>query len=529
MKQPVQAISRVVPQGQWWGRIKTALAILMILVFVFYGYLAMQGSKTLLSSMGSDTALTESVRLQELAEANVAVDKMPKTMASVSPTWMTLMASVTSSRYTYSADSLWKTEMYYVAMPSSHKIILSAHMALGGLCMVLGAFQFWPAFRRKRPLLHRRMGMVYAVSAQIAMLFAMTYLLLTPVANIYSTLVFAVGLWVLAISVTFSLWMSIYHIMRREVAQHQAWMAMNFGFLLTAPLLRYDWALLGLAMPSLSQAEANFSAMVFLIPQSFLMGYALLCMNRAQQKDRRVAQSLPITARMRKWFPVWGSVSLLMLLGAASGTLQYYWLTPGMAASEFAQKLVPAGVVALDTQLMASATVARALFTVTSLLIFAMAACLLFVVFRHEQQSAHQQTRTKTLGLIMAMAGVINAVIQFRWGYALGAPSYTQLSGGTFYVLNALILLPFSIALAWAAVTDRQALLREWAIFTALAAMAAPSFFGALVLLNIIGIPAVYVASGHGYMLAASSGSIALLLGFAYSAYGLATREKVPA
>jgi len=247
------------------------------------------------------------------------------------------------------------------------------------------------------------------------------------------------------------------------------------------------------------------------------------------QKDRREAQTLPVTARMRQWFPLWSPVVLLMLLGGAVSTVRYFWLTPGMAASALAQELVPAGVVALDTQLLAPAVLARALFTLSALLVFAAAAGFLFAAFRTEHTEARQQARMKTLGLVMAVAGVINALVQLHWGYALGAPGHARLSGGTFYVLNGLVLLPFAIASGWAALNGRQALLREWAIFTALAAMATPSFYSSLVMLKLVGIPAVYVAAGHGYMLAASSGSIALLLGFGYSAYGSATRAKVPA
>lgn len=63
----------------------------------------------------------------------------------------------------------------------------------------------------------------------------------TPVAQIYDQFVFAAGLWALAIGVSVTLWVAMFHLWHKRIAQHQAYMALNFGLLLTAPLLRMGW------------------------------------------------------------------------------------------------------------------------------------------------------------------------------------------------------------------------------------------------------------------------------------------------
>lgn len=513
----------------WRERIQSLVVVLLIMVVSIYGLLAIQTGKTLLdmdyAHSGQSVAAMEKVRA--VAEAGGKVESLPQT-AVVAPLWIRAMAAVTSDTYSYSARSVWDTAIVYAQMPDWHRTLLSCHMVLGGLAMLVGGVQFWPAFRRRLPRLHRRLGLFYAVTVQVSMLFSMAYLVVTPVDLIFSKLVFYVGLWLLAITVTMSLWLSIYHILRREIAQHQVWMALNFGLLLTAPLLRYDWVLIGRLIPGISQYAGNLSVMVFLIPQSFLTGYLILCFTRRRQKDRPQLPALAIADRTLQLKPLWFPVALLMMAGLAWLTLDHYWFSPGLAGSELAQKLVPAGVVALDSQVVVAQMGLRAAFVMAVLATLIEAAVFLSLAFV-KTASQLQQAALRRTTIAMALPALVAALIQLLWGWQSGVPGDAVLSGGTFYCLNGLVLGGFALAALAAALKGRISLVKEWGVMTILALMAAPLFYSNLQILDLLAVPPRFIDGGHVYMLAASGGSIMLMLGFVYVAYGQATREKFAA
>lgn len=187
------------------------------------------------------------------------------------------MSKVTSDQHSYGTDSYFTYSMYhYAEMPIKNMVVLSFHNVMGGICMLFGALQFWLAFRHRYPPWHRGFGALYMVTAQLAMIAAAIYLTITPVQTFYDSFSFYVGLWILVIIVTISLWLSIYHLKRKEYAQHQAYMAINFGALLTAPILRYNWVLGGILFPDVGFNTSNYLGAGILLPQCFVMGYLLL-------------------------------------------------------------------------------------------------------------------------------------------------------------------------------------------------------------------------------------------------------------
>lgn len=505
-------------------RLQAAVVLLLIAALGIYGLSAIEAGGTVLGYSADAQRLAELREIQQVAAAGGDVAALPQT-AEVAPAWIRAMAAITSDAYSYEPGSVWDTSIYYAVMPDWHRTLLSSHMILGGLAMLVGGFQFWPAFRRRAPRLHRRLGYFYVATVQVSMLFSMAYLLLTPVANIYSELIFYVGLWLLAITVTLSLWLSVYHVMRREIAQHQVWMALNFGLLLTAPLLRYDWILIGKLLPEISQYAGNLSVMVFLIPQSFLTGYLLLCLTRARQKDRAKVPSLPVADRMLALRPLWLPVAMLVLAAAAWLTVNHYWLAPGLVSSPLAQQLVPAGVVAIDTHVVVGQAGVRAAFVLAMLAALVAAALFLARAFVREATMATPAPVRKT-AVMLALPALAAALIQMRWGYQYGLPGAATASGGTVYLLNGLVLAGFAAALLAATWRGRLSLVREWGVMTTVALLATPLFYANLQVLAIFGAEPRYIANGHIYMLAAAGGSLALLFAFAYVAYGEASREK---
>lgn len=495
---------------------------------MFYGYLAIDSGKYVLHLMNQpqEQAVASSIELQQQADEGVLVHKSAK--GQESPLWINLMAYTNSSQYTYGSGSVWDIAIYYAQMSNTHKVILSTHMILAGFSMFIGSFQFIPSLRKKYLKLHRNMGKAYVLSTQTAMIFAAVYLVITPVEHIYSTLVFYVGLCVLAVTVTLSLWISMYHLYRREIAQHQVWMALNFGLMLTAPFLRYDWMLLGTIFPSLSQAETNLSVMVFLIPQSILVGYIIFCLSRSKQKYRLVQQQLPFLTTVRKLLPYWGmGVSAFMLI--TIGIIVHHFLIyPSMFYSEIAQVMVPKGVLLVEYQALMSSMSLRWGFAISASVGLIVAIPFMFTAFKHEVISDQNQIKILRYSLLIAIATLINGFIQAYWGYFIGAPNYTAISGGTFYMMNGLISLSFGALLIRSVVLKDIALSLEWSVFAILSLLATPFFYLSIRFFSWMSIPQHYIDGGHAYMLAAISGSTLLSIGIIYAAYGLATRRKIP-
>lgn len=526
MSNPIHPLAQAVARPDWPARLRGALALALVLVFAFYGFLAIQEALVTRHFMAADNHAAM-LALQQAADAGTDVRASGQLAAAGMPLWMDLMAAATRDSYSYGADSLFQTAVYYTQMPVLNKVVLSFHMFLGGLCMVLGGSQFWPAFRRRFPRIHRAFGMVFVVTAQAAMVLSMTYLLRTDPADTYGQLVFHVGLWVLAVGVTLSLWMAMWHVWKRQFAQHQAWMGLAYGFLLTAPLLRYDWILLGMLFPGASMNEANYAGMMLLIPQSFLFGYALVCLNRWRAAPRAGLQPLPLGDAVRAALPRWWPLLAALCLALAALTLHYYVFTPGMAGAPWAQALVPRGVILNELRVYTAQPVVTALFALLVAGVLGLAPFFIRQAFRHPQGTADLLPLLRRQALWLAGLGAAASGLALVLAADIGAPSHATLSGGTLYALTGLAGLAFSLLLAQAAWRQRLALVKEWGLFTVLTLASAPLFYVVLAALGAIGLPPQYIATGHAYLLAAGFVPGFLLFGFIYAIYGSASRERV--
>ena len=492
-----------------------------------YALLALDSSRSIFHFMSDPQSVAKTEGIQRAADAGLDVVNTPEGRQYL-PLWIRIMGRLTDSRFAYDSDSLAGTEIYYASMPSSHQLVLGFHMFLGGLCMLLGGSQFWPGFRRKYPALHRRFGMIFVVAAQAAMIMAVTYLVITGVANTYAQLTFHVGLWFLAAVVSLSLWLAIYHVKRRQIAQHLGWMAMAYGLLLSAPLTRYDWVAIGLLFPQTSFNEANYGMMGVLIAQCVMSAYLLLCVSRRWSRVRATPQPMPWADRVRAALPRWLPWLSLFLLAIAATVIYYYLLTPGMAQSPLALRMIPAGVLANEGRVLEAALLERACYAVLTVGVMLLAPFFLRRAFRQPVRATALPGGLRLMGLILAVASGLAALIQFHWAWGLGGPSHATLAGGTFYFIVASIELMFAVLLVIAVLRQRLALVKEWGVFAIIAATLAPSFYWVLSLLDLIGIPTHYLAAGHGYGLATGLAStVGLLPGFVYAVYGSASRERV--
>lgn len=189
----------------------------------------------------------------------------------IQPSYGRLLAYLVSNAFAYGEGSgMISLRPHWMSMPEAHKIYLGIHTVLGGICLIIGPFQFLPSLRRQRPTLHRRLGKVYVYLGMISMVFAVAYLIVTPMDKIFGGAPFALGLWGIAALSTYSFVAGIVHATRNEMWEHRALMMLNFCTLLIAPMLRVWWIVLGRLFPDLNQADVHVAILMFLGAQSIV-------------------------------------------------------------------------------------------------------------------------------------------------------------------------------------------------------------------------------------------------------------------
>lgn len=494
------------------SRARTIAYMVFMLAVAFYGLLALQTGQHNLPAWNDPSRAADIASARAKGDADVAVEALSATETRAYPAWVNLMGRVSSSRYTYGSDGISDIGQYYATMPAAQKTILSTHMALGGICIILGLFQFWPAFRKRQRRAHRLMGAAYVVAALAAMTLSSLHLLHAGVANTYQGFVFYVGLWLMVAGVVGSVLAAGYFIWRRDIALHLGWQAVGFGFLLTAPVQRYDWMLLGHFFPGLSQGTANGVVNVALFWQCLLLGYLLFAWNRAESARRAAPQPVLAGPADRIVRAVVAGVAAL----AAVGTLLHYGLAPGLAQWPAAQGLVPASLMAADS----------ALFTGVLPGLFALA---LVVTIGGALWLALLNADAARVRIATYAGALIAGSIQMTWGWQLGGPSTATFSGGTFYLLSGFSLTGFALLAAGAQARGRDGLRQEWTGFVLAFALAPMLLLWQLSSLRWSGlVPVEYALRGHAYMLAGAGAlMLSLLGGFVAAMRGRETATRV--
>ena len=472
---------------------------------------------------GSEQILEQRHQTNKAADTDHSDDPALNQAWQHSGVWLYAMSKVTSDQHSYGTDSYFTYSMYhYAEMPIKNMVVLSFHNVMGGICMLFGALQFWPAFRHRYPRWHRGFGALYMVTAQLAMIAAAIYLTITPVQTIYDSFSFYVGLWILVIIVTISLWLSIYHLKRKEYAQHQAYMAINFGALLTAPILRYNWVLGGILFPDVSFNTSNYWGAGILLPQCFVMGYLLLCLSRSFQKDRpfSLVAAQQIISKTRSLI-VSGLIGILLLCLLTN--IYYLSITPDLSLFSNAERYIPLGLIEVYNQAVLQHEGLRYWFIVASIGLIGVGICFINASFLKNEVN---HSRVRLLAIWLILFGLILGTILMIWAKYMGAPSITTLSGGTHMGLFAVLNFLFVALLAYAVIQNKPYLIREWGLFLILCSVSLPMSYLILHFLMLLPIPEIFIQQGHVYRLAADAGPILLVFGLFYAAYSQATLSK---
>lgn len=511
----------------WRTWLLRAFALAGVLALLLYGLAAVDAGIVNYRAAGNAEIAAQRLALQQAAEAGQLTDT-PARIAEHSSVLLGLLSHISSPTYTFGKQGLSEPLLHYATMPRDNAIVLSMHNVLGGVCMLFGALQFWPAFRRRFPLWHRSFGAIYLLAAQAAMIASMVYLARTPVAQIYDHLTFYFGLWSLAIGVTFTLWMAVHAMWRRQIAQHQAWMSLNYGMLLTAPIQRFGWLALGHFSPGLRQLEANYAVTGALVPLCVLIGYGLFTVNRWTQADRSPAAQQKVTAPFASHRGLSRAMAWLALpvLGAAVlTTLTHLVWAPGLTQVAHAPEWIPAGVIAMEDAAIAAQPLLRWTLAAATVLGLLAGARLVWAQWARPARAPSHPSLGASAWLLAACAAVVG-LVQMRWGWQMGMPSFATLAGGTLYLFGGACTLLFAAMTSWALAHGRTAWAKEWSVFLLAFLLAIPSFYWLLPLFGHMGAEPQYVQAGHVFRMAAITQWLWLTPAFVLAAYGDATHGK---
>ncbi|MEV6019054.1 MULTISPECIES: DUF2306 domain-containing protein [unclassified Streptomyces] len=190
-----------------------------------------------------------------------------------------ILAHVVSPRYV--ADAL-ATRIG----PYRHSLVpMIVHSVLGGVLMLLGPAQVLTAVRR-RVRLHRALGVVFAVTVYASMAGAGLYLARTAPEDAFSGAAFWIVLATILVGTVMSVTFGVLAAVGGFPDLHQRWMLLCYAFLMTAPLLRFEWGGLPMLLPGLSMAEINQLATMHL---GSVVAFGALIASRSLDRREKVA------------------------------------------------------------------------------------------------------------------------------------------------------------------------------------------------------------------------------------------------
>lgn len=222
--------------------------------------------------------------------------------------WDRTFAAVVDHSEAYGPDSIHAVSGDEYA---DNRLTMLFHTTTGGIAIVLFAAQFSARLRRNLAR-HRLIGRVAAGLALVGMAGAAAYLVAVGPDDTYDGPAFHVQLWALAFGTATGTVLGVAAARRRQIAQHQALMAYAFALLLTAPLLRVGYLVLGNAWPDTTQLETNLAGAAFL---STWAPFGAFLAARAQDRRRRRDPAIPALPGRRL------DLAVLVLAAAAAPAL----------------------------------------------------------------------------------------------------------------------------------------------------------------------------------------------------------------
>lgn len=126
----------------------------------------------------------------------------------------------------------------------AHLASMVSHTLTGALLLCLGPYLLWSRPRR-RTRSHVVAGRLYVATALASTTGALVFLANEPLESAFTGPVFALGLWAMFFGTVTSALLGWVCAIRHRIRLHVLWVCLNYGFLMSAPLLRMEWGLFG--------------------------------------------------------------------------------------------------------------------------------------------------------------------------------------------------------------------------------------------------------------------------------------------
>lgn len=206
---------------------------------------------------------------------------------------------------------------------AEHRWTMLVHTTLGAVSLGL-ALALTATARRRRWVAHRRLGRLFWWTVAGSMSAAIVFLLLAPPEHFVGARAFRLQLWELAAGTLGAAHFARRAGRRRDVRSHRWWALLTFAFLLTAPLLRLLWTVLGPVFPAhdmLTNLEVGSVLLAVVAPAGAGTAY--------------LATQQPSPAPHTRPAPPRAACAVLTMLGATGLALivRAYAELPGAAAA----------------------------------------------------------------------------------------------------------------------------------------------------------------------------------------------------
>lgn len=192
---------------------------------------------------------------------------------------------------------------------------MSSHALLGGVVVLLGMLQFVPYLRRVKPRVHRTLGKVLALCMTIICLSALHFLAVTRPSEILAGQSFYFILLALAGLALGLISQAVLAVKSGDYRSHMVWMGLAFCAFLTAPLLRFNYLIVGALDPQVLNRLVINSVPVVLT-QAFVLWMLWLTWVGDKDLPRR-AKGVNLLTLPAVWAKglAWASAGSLLALG----------------------------------------------------------------------------------------------------------------------------------------------------------------------------------------------------------------------
>ncbi|MBI5924593.1 MAG: DUF2306 domain-containing protein [Aquabacterium sp.] len=500
--------------------LSTLYVVLIALIMSGTGWLALrEGNTRYMLPFRTD-------HVAELASQQARLLRQQPTMENIekySPELATLSKGTDAQRFVDSR--LIEHGLYLAQMPRLNQILLTSHIFTGVACMLLGGWQFWPAFRKRFMRLHRLIGGIYVVTVPISVLLSFAYLTVTAPHNLYTRLTAWVALWLFGTVALVSVGAAVHALKQRRIHEHMGYMALSFACMLVAPMLRLNWVMLAWLFPHIDQETLSLVTMGIMMPECLLIGYGLIHVNR--QYDRTMTRRTPsdMTRIAQQTFqramPLWYALAA----GALVISVMHFAYGLGMSGTESANKMVNAALLDREALALRDHPLVRIAFALSSSLALLLGLHLFNRLLNQAPaKTLHASLKGMARGMLILSMLAGTGAIYLGWHIGL-APAQQWLSGGTLYTTSGALILLFAAVMAGNIAKGHLAMLKESLAFLLCLLPFAPLLLIYLWVLQWLPIPADYIQQGQGYVLAAGSCGTLMFAAMFYAVLGQASRE----